>query len=86
MKTSSLIASAFLVTLSTASVANAAIKCDGDYQVVNGHEIATPYCGDNYVATVAQQYGLHVTKKEMREEPARRSEVRRMIGDDLRLR
>jgi hypothetical protein len=86
MKTLSLLASAFVVTLVSTSGAQAAIKCDGDYQVVNGHEIATPYCGDNYTATVAQQYGLHVTKKEMREDPARRSEVRRMIGGDLRLR
>lgn len=86
MKTLTLLAFAMVMPLAVTGSASAAIKCDGDYQVVDGHEIATPYCGDNYTATVAQQYGLHVTKQEMRENPARRSEVRRMIGYDLRLR
>jgi len=85
MKTLTLVASAFVMTLAATGTARAAIKCDGDYQIVSGHEIATPYCADNYTATVAQTYGLHVTKQDMRDNPARRSEVRRMIGYDLRL-
>lgn len=85
MKTLTLLASAVVMTLAATGPARAAIKCDGDYQVVGGHEVATPYCEDNYTATVAQTYGLHVTKQEMRDNPARRSEVRRMIGYDLRL-
>lgn len=86
MKQLMLSASVVVMIVAATGSARAAIKCDGDYQVVSGNEIATPYCSDNYTATVAQQYGLHVTKQEMRDNPARRGEVRRMIGYDLRLR
>ncbi len=86
MKSLALLSSAVLMTLSLATTAHAALKCDGDYQVVDGKEISTPYCRDNYLAHVARQYGVHVTDGEIRDNPARRSEVRRMIGYDIRVR
>jgi hypothetical protein len=39
------------------SAAQARIVCNEGYQRVNGKDISTPYCNDNYVAEVARSYG-----------------------------
>ena len=41
--------------------AEAHIVCHDGFQVVNGREISTPYCNDNYLAAVARQYGVKAT-------------------------
>lgn len=68
-----------------ANPASAAIRCNDDYQVVQGNEISTPYCGDNYLANVARKYGIRVSNAEIRNNPNRKGEVCRMIGHDIRV-
>lgn len=67
------------------SPANARIVCKGDYQVVSGNLISTPYCADNYVASVARQYGMRVSDVEIRNNPNKKREVCRFIGHDIRV-
>jgi hypothetical protein len=62
-----------------------AITCHGDFQVVNGEEISTPYCRDNAVAAVAREYGYHVSDKTVRNEPARKEERCRYLRSDIRV-
>jgi len=47
--------------LSTASLmpADARISCQGEFQVTQYGLIATPYCGDEEIARVANSYGWH---------------------------
>jgi hypothetical protein len=85
MKMLTLAASAVLMTLTLASTAQAAIKCDGDFQNVAGSEISTPYCRDNNLAAVARSYGVGVSNSEVRNNPGTKSEVRRLIRPDIRV-
>ena len=51
-------ASCFALAMLAASSAFA-IECQGNFQVqANGRLIATPYCQDDYLARVAQEYGI----------------------------
>lgn len=68
-----------------ATPADAAIKCRNDYQVVQGREISTPYCADNYLARVAREYGVRVSDQAIRNNPNKKSEVCRFIGHDPRV-
>src|SRR5690349_10828145 len=65
--------------------AEAAIKCKNGYQIVNGSEIATPYCQDNLVAQVARQYGFKASEAEVRNNPNYKRELCRFVGRDNRL-
>ncbi len=76
---------AVVVFFAFAGSANAAIRCNEDYQVVQGNEISTPYCGDNYLAQVARSYGIRVSNAEIRNNPGRKGEVCRHIGHDIRV-
>lgn len=70
----------------TATGADAAgIVCKGDYQLVQGNLISTPYCADNYVAKVARQYGFKVSDAAIRNNPNTKREVCRFIGHDIRV-
>ncbi len=67
--------------------ATAAIKCDGNYQIIKGQgQIVTPYCADAYVAVVARQYGMRVTAQAVRQNPSVKARVCRLVGDDIRVR
>jgi hypothetical protein len=68
-----------------AGPASAAMKCRDDYQVVQGREISTPYCADNYLARVAREYGVKVSDAAIRNNPNKKSEVCRFIGHDPRV-
>jgi hypothetical protein len=68
-----------------AGAAEARIECRGEFQVVQGNEISTPYCADNYLARVARQYGVRVTDAAIRNNPNRKREVCRFIGHDPRV-
>ena len=46
--------------------AQARIECDGNFQIVKGHPIATPYCQDQNLARVAQSYGMRTSFQEIR--------------------
>lgn len=82
---SALVAAMILLSgLSTSSQAR--IRCNGAFQVVRGAgEIATPYCEDQYLATVARKYGVRVSGSQIRRSPNRKEEVCQMIGHDSRV-
>jgi len=48
-----------IALLSAASLhpAAARILCDGEFQITKYGPIATPYCGDHVIASVAHRYG-----------------------------
>lgn len=62
-----------------------AIECRGPYQIVGGQSISTPYCQDNYLATVAREYGTRVSNSEIRNNPNKKAEVCRFMGHDNRV-
>jgi len=62
-----------------------AITCHGRYQVVNGDEISTPYCEDNFLARIARSRGIGVSNREIRGNPNTKYHVCRTIGQDIRL-
>lgn len=65
----------------------AAITCEGNFQVQrSGARIATPYCADGYLASVAREYGVRTTANEMRYSVSEKERVCRFIGDDNRVR
>ena len=63
----------------------AAIECRGEYQVVQGQLLATPYCQDNYLATVAREYGSRVSARQIRNNPNTKADVCRFMGHDSRV-
>lgn len=69
------------------SPANAAIQCDGNFQIIRGQgRISTPYCADANVAFVARQYGMNVSAQAVRQNPSVKQRVCRFVGDDIRIR
>lgn len=71
--------------LVTATTAEARIACNKGYQTVQGNEISTPYCQDQYVADVARQYGVRTSGAAVRNNPNHKREVCRLIGRDIRV-
>lgn len=65
--------------------AEAAIRCNGPYQIVQGRELATPYCQDGYLAHVAREYGMAVSASAIRYNPNVKRDVCRFIGRDIRV-
>ena len=62
-----------------------AITCHGDFQVVNGQEISTPFCRDNELARVARGYGFHVSDADIRNSPAKKEETCRFLRNEIRV-
>lgn len=58
-----------------------AVECRGNFQVVNGQEISTPYCRDAHLAKVAG-----VSAHKVRNNPNFKEEVCRHYGHDNRVR
>jgi hypothetical protein len=79
-----LLAGSFLVAAATSASASA-IECEEDYQIVQGQPISTPYCRDNYLASVARKYGFKVSDAAIRNNPSRKEEICRYIGSDIRV-
>jgi hypothetical protein len=65
--------------------AQAAIVCDGNFQIVNGLPVGTPYCREMTLARVARSYGWHVTDQAVRYSESTKAEVCRAIGYDNRV-
>ena len=65
--------------------AEARIVCREGFQVVNGREISTPYCNDNYLAAVAPQYGVKASDEEVRNNPSLKDRICRLAGSDIRI-
>jgi len=66
--------------------AEAAIRCDGNFQVNDGRRFAAPYCQDLNIVKVAREYGVRVSLDQIRYNPSKAEEVCRLIGNDNRVR
>jgi hypothetical protein len=62
-----------------------AIDCNGPYQIINGDELPTPYCEDNYLGAVARSKGVRVSDEAIRKNPNKKGEVCRFVGYDNRV-
>jgi hypothetical protein len=62
-----------------------AITCHGNFQVVGGQEISTPYCRDNELGRVAREAGFKVSNEEVRNSGERKGEICRYLRDDNRV-
>jgi hypothetical protein len=73
--------------LSAVSVepATARIRCQGEFQVTRYGLIATPYCGEEEIARVANSYGSRVTAAEVHNNPLTKVYLCQTIGYDWRL-
>ena len=67
------------------SGAQAAIACDGNYQIVNGLPVSTLYCREWNLAYVARAYGWRVSVNDIRYSESRKAAVCRAIGFDNRV-
>ena len=76
--------SAGLLTLGQGG-AQAAIQCDGNFQIVNGLPVSTPYCRERNLAYVANTYGWRVSVDEIRYSESKKAQVCRAIGHDNRV-
>jgi hypothetical protein len=66
--------------------AEAAIRCDGNYQLVNGYPVATPYCREWNLAYVANTaYGIRVSLQDIRYSESKKRQVCAAIGHDNRV-
>ena len=74
-----------ILTVPLSSAAFAHIVCHDDFQVVNGREIATPYCQDNTLAQVSRAYGRRVSDAEVRNNPGLKDELCRNFESDIRV-
>ncbi len=85
MKTTSVLAwSSLLVGVAFATPA-AAIQCENGFQRIKGERIATPYCQDQYLATVARQYGFKASAARIRNDPNYKKELCQFVFNDIRV-
>ena len=78
-------ASLAVLTMLSATPASA-IECDGNYQIQrSGNLIATPYCEDNYLAAVANEYGMAVSARQIRYSLSAKENACRLVGYDIRV-
>lgn len=68
-----------------AAPAAAGIECHNGYQSVQGNLLATPYCQDKLLASVAREYGSRVSFAEIRDNPNAKRDVCRLVGRDIRV-
>jgi len=52
-----------------ASQAEAAILCEGNFQILSGTAISTPYCQDENLAAVERKQGIGVSGEAVRRSP-----------------
>ena len=86
MSQSKILAFSTAALLLTFTAADAHIACDGEYQVVEGREIYTPYCGDRNLASTARADGVAVSNAEVRNNPATKGSLCRLLRGDESLR
>jgi hypothetical protein len=73
--------------LSAASLhpAAAGIPCDGEFQITKYGPIATPYCGDQVIARVANSYGWRDSAAGVGSNPLAKVYICQTLGYDWRL-
>lgn len=87
MSKANIFAVALIGGLAVAASPASAIECEGNFQIQrSGDLIATPYCEDNYLAEVAEEYGAEVSAARIRENPSYKSRICRIVGYDNRVR
>ncbi|MFM1815043.1 MAG: hypothetical protein RLZ98_1738 [Pseudomonadota bacterium] len=72
------------VVLVFTAPADARIRCQGAYQVIDGRFHASPFCGDEHLANVARSYGMRVTGRQIRRNFALKEEACLLVGHDNR--
>jgi len=75
-----------VLSVSVSSSVLARIVCHDQFQVIEGHEIATPYCQDDNLARVARENGRNVSAAEVRNNSALRNQLCKTLGDDISVR
>ena len=66
--------------------AQSRILCDGNYQIVDGSPISTPYCREQNLVRVAHSYGIRVSLQAIRDSESTRRSVCAAVGYDNRVR
>lgn len=61
------------------------LKCDGQYQLVQGNWISTTPCEESYLAKIARSYGVRVTVKQIRNNPNKKIEICEFLNHDTRV-
>ena len=76
-----------VVLLSAASLhpAAARILCDGEFQITRYGPIATPYCQDQVIARVAEEYGWRESAAGVGSNPLAKVYICQTLGYDWRL-
>ncbi len=59
-----------------------ATRCDGDFELVHGSWISTPYCRAVTIAEAARERGERVSPETLLRHPARAEEVCRFVKSD----
>jgi len=85
MKATSVLAWGSLVVGIAIATPAAAIQCENGFQRVQGNLIATPYCQDQYLATVARQYGFNASASKIRNDPNYKKELCQFVFSDIRV-
>ncbi len=83
-----LAAAGALTALTVGSVtqpADAAIRCEGNFQITSYGRINTPYCEDVYLAQVAREYGMRVSNQAVLRNPSVKERACRFVGNDIRV-
>jgi hypothetical protein len=78
------LAAAFVVVLPSAGEARAP-RCDGDFQLIRGAWVSTPYCRADQIARVARERGVRTSAAALLAHPADAEEVCRFVGSDPRV-
>jgi len=78
---------ATMALLSAASLhpAAARILCNGEFQITKYGPIATPYCGDQVIASVAHSYGWRDSAAQVGSNPLAKVYICQTLGTDWRL-
>jgi hypothetical protein len=65
--------------------ARSRIVCEGNFQIVKGYPVSTPYCREKNLARVARSYGWKVSEQAIRSKESVKADVCRAIGHDNRV-
>ena len=72
LKALPLLAAGFVLS---APGAQAAILCEGNFQIVNGAAISTPYCQDEQLAAFERKQGVKISGEAVRRNSAVKQQV-----------
>lgn len=85
MRTAAIAATLAAVTFAAglATPAAARIVCRGDFQVVNGNHISTPYCRDKHLASIARKNGFRISEREIMNNPNSKRDLCRYLRHNI---